>query len=304
MYAVRVTLSRVTTKKQQKSTKGDGPSLRARWLGKLLKEYRNRTGLTLDKVGDFLEHDGSTISRIESAEYIIRRADLMVLLDFYKVPAKRERDALLQLREDAWRQGWWDAYEEAFYDQKFIDYPWLESRASKISSYEPLLVPGLVQTADYAKAVVRQAEGEKAQASLIEQAVDARLKRQEAIKSDEAPSYVAIVDEAALRRAVGGRDVMHAQLIQLVELATHPKVELQVLPFSAGEHPSLDGSFTLFEMPEPFPDVAFVESMAGRVFIEDAARLDRIRRALARLQESALDAGQSLERISAIAEEL
>jgi transcriptional regulator with XRE-family HTH domain len=293
----------VTTKKQQKSTKGDGPSLRARWLGKLLKEYRNQNGLTLDKVGEFLEHDGSTISRIESAEYVIRRADLMVLLEFYKIPVQREREALLQLREDAWKQGWWDAYEEAFYDQNFVDYPWLESRAAAIATYEPQIVPGLMQTAEYAEAMMRCVEGPGIPQSQLASGVEARLARQQARNGEDAPPYTALVDESALRRVVGSREIMRAQLLQLVKMAEASTIELRVVPFSAGEHASMLGAFTLFEMADPYPDVAYVESMAGRVFVEDAARLDRIRRAVAELQESALDAGESSERISAIAEE-
>lgn len=291
----------MVTKKQQKATKGNGPSLRARWLGKLLREYRNRAGFTLDKVGEFLEHDGSTISRIESAEYVIRRADLMVLLDFYKVPGQRERDALLQLREDAWKQGWWDAYEEAFYDQNFVDYPWLESRAARVITYEPQLIPGLLQTPAYAEAMIRRMEGPDASASLLASAVEARVKRQQAL--DGSPNFVVLIDEAALRRVVGTHDVMKAQLIRVTEVAEHPNVELRVLPFSAGEHSSMYGGFTLFEMPAPYPPVGYVESMAGRFYVEDPAGLDRIRRACDELQESAADKAESIAMVSAIAEE-
>src|SRR5262249_43284933 len=144
------------------------------------------------------ERDPSTVSRFESAEYPVRRADLMALLDFYTVSDKRRREALLTLREDVWRKGWWDGYADEV-DRRFIDYVWLESRAREIHTFDNTLLLGLLQTRDYAKAVIAAADFD-ASTEQIERWVELRMTRQGILASDDPPRLVSIVDEAVLPR--------------------------------------------------------------------------------------------------------
>ncbi|MGH3925944.1 MAG: Scr1 family TA system antitoxin-like transcriptional regulator, partial [Pseudonocardiaceae bacterium] len=135
------------------------PTLRAQWLGQSLRELRDATGMTLARAGEFLQRNAATVSRFESGEYPIRRPDLMALLDLYGVSDRRKRDGLLRLSDDVWQKGWWDGYEPDV-ERQFVDFVWLESRATVIRSFDPLLVTGLLQTRQYAEAVITAAEWE------------------------------------------------------------------------------------------------------------------------------------------------
>ncbi|MGH3971938.1 MAG: Scr1 family TA system antitoxin-like transcriptional regulator, partial [Pseudonocardiaceae bacterium] len=134
-------------------------TLRAQWLGQSLRELRDASGMTLARAGEFLQRNAATVSRFESGEYPIRRPDLMALLDLYGVSDRRKRDGLLRLSEDVWQKGWWDGYEPDV-ERQFVDFVWLESRATAIRSFDPLVVTGLLQTREYAEAVITAAEWE------------------------------------------------------------------------------------------------------------------------------------------------
>jgi hypothetical protein len=158
------------------------------------------------------------------------------LLDFYTVSDKHRRDALLALREDVWRKGWWDGYADDV-DQRFIDYVWLEARAREIRTFDNTLLLGLLQTRDYARAVIEAGEFDRSQ-DLVDRGVELRMTRQGILTGDNPPRLTSIVDGAVLRRLIGGISVIRGQLKHLVECAERPNIEIRVLPFSAGAHAS------------------------------------------------------------------
>lgn len=276
-------------------------TLRAQWLGAQLKDLRTATAMTLDDAGEYLQRNPGTISRFESAEYPIRRGDLLALLDLYKVPQGRRRRELLALAEDVWRTGWWDGYADAV-DQQFVDYVWLEQRARKVSSYDAMIVPGLAQTPEYAEALIRNAAGPDTTEEQIDRWIELRMARQQVLDQQVPPELCVVLDESVLRRPVGSRKVACAQFARLLDLAERPSVQIRVLPLACGVHAGLDGMFMVFELPEPYPDVAYVETLAGRLYVE-SPETERFVRAYDRLWADALGPAQSTKLISAAMKE-
>ncbi len=275
------------------------PTLRAQWLGQSLRELRDSNAMTLARAGEFLQRNASTVSRFESGEYPIRRPDLMALLDLYGVSDRRKRDGLLRLSEDVWQKGWWDGYEEL--EQPFVDYVWLESRATTIRAFDTNLVPGLLQTRDYAQAVITAAAW-AADAEQIARWVQVRMDRQSVLHRDAPPRVTAIIDEFVLRREVGGPDVLASQLAHLLTCAKLPQLDLRVLPASTGAHASLNGGFLVFSIAEPDMDIGYAETVGGAVYIEppDSERFVQV---YDRILDSALGPAESAELIRAIGED-
>ncbi|NJP33420.1 helix-turn-helix domain-containing protein [Micromonospora thermarum] len=279
-------------------------TLRAQWLGQQMRELRERRGLTLKYVAQYLERDFSSLARYERAEWPFRRDLVVELLDLYGVYDERERDRLIQLAQDAWRIDRWDNdLGGTIYDTSFIDFPWLESRAEQVCTYASLLIPGLLQTRDYAEAVIRNAEPSSTSEVQIRKWVQLRMDRQRLLDGPSPTRLAVIVEETALRRPVMTRGVMAAQLAHLVRSARKPTVEIRVLPATLGLHAGLDGTFWLFKMPPPYTDVAHAETLGGRLFVESDKAL-RYVRAYDRLREAALSASESAKLLSAMAEEL
>ncbi|MET7949164.1 helix-turn-helix transcriptional regulator [Micromonospora sp. NPDC005324] len=279
-------------------------TLRAQWLGQQMRELRERRGLTLKYVAQYLERDFSSLARYERAEWPFRRELVVALLDLYGVYDERERDRLIQLTQDAWRIDRWDSnLDRTIYDTSFIDFPWLESRAEQVCTYAALLIPGLLQTRDYAEAVIRNAEPSSASEVEIRKWVQLRMDRQRLLGGPSPTGLAVIIEEAALRRPVMSKSVMIAQLAHLAESARRPSVEIRVVPLTLGLHGGLDGTFWLFKMPAPYSDVAHAETLGGRLFLESDRAL-RYVRAYDRLREAALSANESAKLIAALAEEL
>jgi transcriptional regulator with XRE-family HTH domain len=277
-----------------------GPTLRAQWLGQQIRELRESAGITLRQAAEYLERDPSTVSRFESAEYPTRRADLMALLDFYGVSDQRRRDGLLTLREEVWRKGWWDGYADAV-DRRFIDYVWLESRAQEIRSYDGILLPGLLQTRRYAEAAIRAADPD-ATDEQVSRYAELRMTRQQVLDSDHSCQLHAVLDEALLRRTVGCAGTMRQQVEHLLTCAQRSNVEIRVLPFTVGAHASPAGAFKVFTMADPYPDVAYAETLAGAVYVETPGA-ERFTEAYDRIRGLTLSPYESVEMISAAAEE-
>ncbi|SCG71803.1 helix-turn-helix domain-containing protein [Micromonospora humi] len=279
-------------------------TLRAQWLGQQMRELRERRGLTLKYVARFLERDFSSLARYERAEWPFRRDLVVELLDLYGVYDERERDRLVQLAQDAWRVDRWEnEFDQTVYDTSFIDFPWLESKAEQICTYAALLIPGLLQTRDYAEAVIRNAEPSSTSEVQIRKWVQLRMDRQRLLDGPSLTRLAVIIEEAALRRPVMSRSVMAGQLAHLVDATRRPAVEIRVLPPSLGLHAGLDGTFWLFKMPYPYPDVAHTETLGGRLFME-SDKAQRYVRAYNRLREAALSVSESARLIAAVAEEL
>lgn len=282
--------------------KKKGPTLRAQWLGQQLRELRDEAGFNLRQAAEYIQRDPSMLSRFEAAEYPIRRPEVLALLDFYGVSEPEPRKALLTLAEDVWQKGWWDGYSGDLRDRTFIDMVWLESRAHEIRSFDNTLIPGLFQTHGFAEAAITAVDADAGREQ-VERWVELRMERQRALLASKTPPRIAaILDESLLRRIVGGRIVMREQLQALLELTKRPNVEIRMLPFSFGAHAAPSGSFKLFTMADPYPDVAYTETLAGAIYVEEPG-VEHFTAAYDRLYEATLDTRKSAELIKAAAKE-
>lgn len=282
--------------------KGPQPGLRSRWLGEALRSLREAAGKSRSDTAEFLQRDRTVVSRHETGEYPVRRADVYALLTFYGVDDEKTRENLLTLCEDVWRKSWWDPYsEDVNLSKDFINLPWLESRAEEICAYGNMLVPGLLQTPAYAEVVIRYAAGSTPE-DHIQRWVDLRMERQKVLKDESPVRHTTVMEEFVLRRPIGGPEVMREQLERLLELRHEDNIEIRIVPIDHGPHGGHDGSFSLFTMPEPFPCVAHVESLGGVLYIESPG-VERFEDAWDDLYESALDAEQSAALIETVLKE-
>jgi transcriptional regulator with XRE-family HTH domain len=241
------------------------PTVRQRRLARVLRQLRDDAGLTIDQVAEKLEMSASTVSRMETAHVGVRPRDLRYLLDMYGVTGGR-RDELLQIARERRQQPWW----QEFRDLPSIALIGLEVDASSILQYAVLLVPGLLQTEAYARAVLTaiRLEDERDE---IERRVTLRMERQALLTGKDAPRYWVVLDEALLHRQIGGPTVMREQLQRLIDVAELSNVTLQVLPLTSGAHAGLDGEFTVLRYREPAdPDVVFIENTGSDLYIENA----------------------------------
>ncbi|RJQ74960.1 XRE family transcriptional regulator [Pseudonocardiaceae bacterium YIM PH 21723] len=259
-------------------------------------------GLTHQQVADQLGPGFSRakISHIEMARVKPRQIDVKAMLALYGV-TDAEAEPLLTLVKEANQKGWWDAYA-AVMPETLRAYVGLESAASVLRTFQPQLVPGLLQTPEYARALA-VAEPEH-RARDVDRWVELRMTRQEVLSKPEPLQLWAILDEAALRRVVGGQDVMHRQLQHLLSMADEPHVTIQVLPFAAGAHPGIDGPFSLIGFPElADSDVVYLTMQTGNLYLERESDIARYNLLFDHLQASALPTSSSLELIRGIAKE-
>jgi transcriptional regulator with XRE-family HTH domain len=280
------------------------PTVRRRRLRYELRRLRDEHGLTIEQVQEASGGDikAPSISRWENGERSVRPTDLRLLLDIYQVDGER-REALLTLARQAKERGWWQSYASAI-PEWFQVYVGLEAEASTVRVYESELVDGLLQTPDYYRAFLGAAPAAAADAE-AERKIEVRLARQERLTGEDPPEYWAVLNEAVIRRVVGGAEVMAAQLDHIAEMAALPQVNVQVLPFAAGVHPAMDGSFRILGFPEPGdPDVVYLENQAGSLYLEEAAEIDRYARMFSHLIAKALDPEESRRLIARIAADL
>jgi transcriptional regulator with XRE-family HTH domain len=277
------------------------PTVRQRRLAQALRELRHEAGLTQDAVGVRMGWHTSKLFRLENARSPrVDWLDVKELMEMYGVGSPH-REALIQLARDARMRGWWTPYRDVFTGS----YVALEDESSAMRLYCPELVPGLMQTEDYARAVIR-AVRPGYDAESVERRVTARLARQKELLDRISPPELALVlNEAVLRRLVGGASTMAAQLRALADAAQRPGVMLQVLPFSAGAHASLEGGFVLIKFPEETdPDVVYVEGIMGDVYLESVEEVKRYQSAFERNQAVALSPRESSAFMSSLAREL
>jgi transcriptional regulator with XRE-family HTH domain len=277
------------------------PTVRQRRLAQALRELRREAGLTQDAVGARMGWHTSKLFRMENARSPrVDWLDVKELMEMYGVGSPH-REALIQLARDARMRGWWTPYRDVFTGS----YVALEDESSAMRLYCPELVPGLLQTEDYARAVIRAVRPGYDEES-VERRVIARLARQKELLDRISPLDLALVlNEAVLRRLVGGAPAMAAQLRALAGAAQRPGVMLQVLPFSAGAHASLEGGFVLIKFPEETdPDVVYVEGIMGDLYLESVEEVKRYQSAFERNQAVALSPRESSAFMSALAREL
>jgi transcriptional regulator with XRE-family HTH domain len=269
------------------------PTVRRRRLASELRRLRDRAELTIDEVGEKLECSASKISRIETGHVGVTPRDVRDMLELYGVESD-ELEELVQLSREARKKGWWANYSEVF-TGAFVG---LEAEAATLRAYQALLVPGLLQTADYTREVTKAARPDISPAEL-DRRVAGRQARQQLLFDHEPPQYWACIDEAVLCRPVGGPKAMAAQLAQLIELASLPNVTLQVIPFTSGAHAGMEGAFLILGFPEQAdPDVVYVENTSTGVYMEEPPEILRYTLKFDHLRASALGPDATLEKIS------
>jgi transcriptional regulator with XRE-family HTH domain len=277
------------------------PTVRQRRLAQALRELRHEAGLTQDAVAARMGWHTSKLFRLENARSPrVDWLDVRELMDMYGVRSPH-REALIQLAKDARMMGWWTPYRDVFTGS----YVALEDEASAMRLYCPELVPGLLQTEDYARAVIRAVRPGYDDES-VERRVTARLTRQKVLLDRASrPDLVLVLNEAVLRRLVGDAQVMAAQLQELHDAGQQRRVSLQVLPFSAGAHASLEGGFVLIQFPgEDDPDVVYVEGIMGDLYLESVEEVKRYQSAFERIQAVALGPQESLTLIEKMVRQL
>lgn len=277
------------------------PTLRAQWLGKKLKELREQNGLKLTDAAEYLQRSFSAISKFESGALPVREPEVLALMDLYGVEGEQQRAALLKLSNEISRTGWWEKYSGEVADW-FVDYMWLESRAERIQAFDITPINGLMQTASYAEALIRAVNPHESSAQL-ERGVELRTSRQGILQGENPMTLEILMEEAALRRVVGGREVMKEQLRHLLDCMERPNIEIRVIPFEAGALASPDGGFRLMVMEEPFPLIAYAVSPAGGFYVE-AAEADRLLALYDRLRSIASSPSESAALVSSIEKDL
>jgi transcriptional regulator with XRE-family HTH domain len=237
-------------------------------LGKRLQDLREKAGLSFEQAGQALDVTHATIRRMEKAEVGLKIPYVEKLLETYGVTDPAEVETFVTLAREANQPGWWHGYRDVLPDW-FSAFVSLEGEASVIRAYEPHYVPGLLQTEDYARAVLR-AGRPNAPDEEIERGVALRLERQTLLCRESAPLIWIVIDETVLRRPIGGTAVMRAQIVRLIDACALPNVRLQILPFDTGPHPAMYGPFHIFRLQAPeLPDVACSESLVGAVYMDD-----------------------------------
>ncbi|MEU7869261.1 helix-turn-helix transcriptional regulator [Dactylosporangium sp. NPDC049140] len=252
-------------------------------LGAHLRRLREAQGVTREDAGWEIRSSESKISRMELGRVGFKERDVADLLSLYGVDDPEERSRLLALARDANNPGWWHRFGDVL-PSWFHSYLGLEAAAALIRTYEVQFVPGLLQTKEYARAVVLLGHG-RAKEDEIERRVELRLQRQQILTRADAPKLWMVVDEAALRRPIGGHDIMRAQVDALLEInRTLPNVRLQVIPFNAGGHAAAGGAFTILRFPDDdLPDVVYIEQLTSALYLDKRDDVDLYAEAMERL---------------------
>jgi transcriptional regulator with XRE-family HTH domain len=261
---------------------GHSPALRRLELGAVLRALRNAKGLTVEQVADRLLCSPSKVSRMETGQGATAR-DIRDLCDLYGVADAADRGRLTALAKEGKRPARWQRYDLAY-----ARYAELEEEAVAISAFQSSVVNGLLHTKDYARAS-HEGAMPRLDPDQIDLQIEAKLTRQRILTRDDPPRFDVVLDEAALHRMVGGRHVMAAQLTKILDTAALPNVVVQVLPYDAGFHPAVESNFTILALPDPAPDVVFVEGLIGSNYLDRPDDLKRYRDIFARLQSIALN---------------
>ncbi|MFI5803768.1 helix-turn-helix domain-containing protein [Streptomyces sp. NPDC051561] len=261
-----------------------GSVVRRILLGSQLRRLRESRGITREAAGYSIRASESKISRMELGRVSFKARDVEDLLTLYGVTDGTERESLLALAREANLAGWWHSFGDVL-PGWFQTYVGLEGAASLIRIYEVQFVHGLLQTDAYANAVVRRGIPH-ATAAEIDRRVALRLERQKILVSERAPHFHAVLDEAALRRPYGDRDVMRGQLQHLIDISERENVTLQVMPFNFGGHAGESGAFTLLRFPESdLSDLVYLEQLTSALYLDKREEVAQYERVMDRLQE-------------------
>ena len=268
------------------------PTIRLRRLASELRRLRVAAGLTVEAVTEATGLDQSSLYRIERAQNKPQRRTVLTLLQLYRVEAERRATLLGWLKESG-QTAWFQVYEP-FLPEQYQAYVAFEHEAERLKNYETLFIPGLLQTTDYARAVITGAASKELDPADVERRVEVRIQRQAVLSRPVPMQLHALVDESAIRREVGGSEVMQAQLAHLVRAAGMPNIRLQVVPFGAGAHAGMPGSFVVMDFADPFDaPLVYVDGIAGDAFLETEEDIARFARTFDLIAEAALSPTQS-----------
>jgi hypothetical protein len=249
-----------------------GPTVHRMLLGAQLRRLRTEVGLSREQAGEAIRASEWKIHRLENGQVGFKERDIIDLLRLYGVTDPDEIDTFLALAQEANQPSWWNTYSDLL-PQWFRAYIDLESAATLIRTYQGQLVPGLLQTEAYMRTLMRDTLHEPPEDT--ERRIALRLTRQQLLRRPGGPRLWAIIDEAALRRSVGGRKVMRAQVARLLEAIELPSVILQVLPLAIGAHPGMVTAFTILRFPdEELPDVVYLEQLDGAAYLDRRESVD------------------------------
>ncbi|WP_067179102.1 helix-turn-helix domain-containing protein [Microtetraspora niveoalba] len=261
---------------------GSGPTALRILLGSQLRKLRENRGITRDEAGELIRGSESKISRMELGRVGFKERDVADLLSFYGVEEPEARAAVMELVERANEPGWWHRFNDVL-PTWFQAYVGLEEAASRIRTYEVQFVPGLLQTKEYARAVIT-AGAVGAGPEEIARRVDLRLGRQRVLDGEGGPMFWAVIDEAALRRPIGGVEVMRGQLQHLIDLMNQPNITIQIMPFSFGGHAAEGGAFSILRFQDAdLPDIVYVEQLASALYLDKRDEVDRYGEVMERL---------------------
>jgi transcriptional regulator with XRE-family HTH domain len=272
---------------------GTSPTVRQRELGKRLRELRNQHNMTVEEVADNLLCSATKISRLETGARRPNPRDVRDLCRLYDVDEPTTAE-LMSLARGAREHGWWTKYEDLDLDP----YIGLEQDATAITCFSMYYMPGLLQTVDYARAIIR-AITPKMDPEIHRQRVEARMQRQQLLEEDDPPRFQVLLDEAVLHRRVGGVTVMAAQLEKVLDAQRVTKATIQIVPFDIGAYAAADGNFVLLEFDgdSGVPPVVFIEGLSSNKYLERDADIARYREAIKYLRNLALSPDDSMQRI-------
>jgi transcriptional regulator with XRE-family HTH domain len=271
-------------------------------LGAQLRRLRETSGISAEKAGYEIRASRSKISRMETGRVGLKIRDVEDLLTLFGVTGEQEREKVITLAKRSRAPEWWTKYNDILPDW-FETYIGLESAAASIRSFEMQFVPGLFQTDDYARAVTRLGH-QTASAAEIERRVGLRRKRQELLARAQPPRIWVVMDEAVLRRPLGGVPVMRAQLCHLIEVAELPHVTLQVVPFARGGHAGAGGSFSILRFEEQdLPDVVYIEQLTSAVYLDQRSDIEHYLEVVDQLSGEALTPASTVRFIEQVARE-
>lgn len=277
------------------------PTLRRRELGTRLRTMRLAHGLTVEQVAEELLCSPSKVSRMETGQRAATGRDVRDLCRIYGVLDDAEVALLMDMAREGKQQAWWQPYELEY----FATYVGLEQAATSLSYYMSAVVPGLLQTADYARAIIAGGLPSEFNPSEFnverrDDLIDVKLRRQQVLTRDPPLRISVVLDEAVLHRVVGGPAVMAAQLRHLVEMSAMPNVAVQVIPFAAGAHPAMDDLFTILDFQDVAPPLVYIEGLMGWLYIEREHEVARYRRIFEHLRSIALSPQETTELIAVL----
>jgi transcriptional regulator with XRE-family HTH domain len=289
-------------------TTAHGPVVGRRRLRIALRRSREAANLTQDQVAAEMDWSLSKLIRIEAGQVSISTNDLKAILTLYEVTEAKEISELLELARVSRQRPWWSGYKDRYEDRlapHVFSYIGLEAETSSMRTFDPLLVPGLLQTPAYARAIVREVSPYQRSADELEAIVQIRLTRQrEVLGRADPPEFLVVLDEAALRRPVGGAETMREQLRQLAASEEQAHLTVKVLPFSTGPYPAMYGPFVILEFPtQADSPVVFLENAFSGDVLERAEDVGPYRRAFEKISEMALSTKESARLLNKVADE-